>query len=279
MFSSRQPQESSQSPSQAPEKTQKSYPPTSMPGPMTNYDAPRPSQESSRRTSFGFSRKNTDQSGGAKPSRRFSLLPSSLSKTFSGNRESMPPPSSHSAADRRSSAAPTSRNRSGSRPGMAFGRGESRSPSQSTTGSNIAGFYDGQHDSSSRVRAGPSSAPPQQTNFDYVPPIGDEKFPGPTQPHPSSHGRDRPYRHANDSEASEPAVPGPQRPQYPQGFNSNDGPAPQQRERPGVLQKNRKFVDAYEDSKHGHHSGSSGSAKRVMDLFRRIGRQRGKEDR
>ncbi|KAF2177651.1 Pkinase-domain-containing protein [Zopfia rhizophila CBS 207.26] len=279
MFSSRPPQDSTQSSTHNPNKIQKSYPPTSMPGPIANDDTSRQSTESSRRTSFGFSRKNTDQSGAPKSGRRFSLLPASLSKTFSShNRESMPPPSSHSTTDPRRSAAQAPRSRGQTRPGMAFGRGESRSPSQSTTGSNVPGFYDGQQESSSRVRGAPSSAPAQQTQFDYKPPIGDEKFPGPSVPHPASQAyRDRPYRHANDSEASEPMVPGSHRPQYPAGFNSSD--APPQKERPGVLQKSRKFADAYEDPKQGHHVGSSGSAKRVMDLFRRIGRQRGKEDR
>ena len=282
IFGGRQTQESTQHSNQNASKPQKSYPPTSMPGPMvnsnTNTDMPRQSTESSRRTSFGFNRKNTDQSGGSKSTRRFSLLPSSLSKTFTGHRESGPP---SSGTDRRASAQ-VGRSRGASRGAMAFGRGDSRSPSQSTTGSNVPGFYDGQHESSSRIRAGPSSAPAQQTQFDYAPPIGDEKFPGPTQPHPSTHGgyrgQQQPYRHANDSEASETVLPSQHRPKYPAGFNSNDSPAPQ-RDRPGVLQKNRKFADAYDDPKHGHHSGSSGSAKRVMDLFRRIGRQRGKEDR
>ncbi|KAF2259800.1 Pkinase-domain-containing protein [Lojkania enalia] len=272
MFSSRVPPEHSQNSSHNSNKIQKSYPPTSMPGPIANDEVPRQSTESSRRTSFGFNRKNTDQSGATKSSRRFSLLPVSLSKTFSGHRESMPPPSSHSSDPRRSAAqAPRSRGQSRG-PGMAFGRGESRSPSQSTTGSNVPGFYDGQQEGSSRSRPGPSSAPAQQTQFDYAPPIGDEKFPGPTQPHPSS----RPYRHANDSEASESVV----RPRYPPGFDSSENAnSPAQKERPGVLQKSRKFADAYDDPKQGHHVGSSGSAKRVMDLFRRIGRQRGKEDR
>jgi protein-serine/threonine kinase len=279
MFSGRQSQDPSQTTNSNPNKIQKSYPPTSMPGPMANEELPRQSTESSRRTSFGFSRKNTDQSGGTKSSRRFSLLPASLSKTFTGHRESLPPPSSHSAADRRASAAQAPRSRGQSRNPMAFGRGESRSPSQSTTGSNVPGLYDGQQESSSRMRPGPSSAPPQQTQFNYEPPIGDEKFPGPTQPHPSTQpAQSRPYHHANDSDASEPVVQPSHRSQYPQGFNTNDSPV-SQRERPGVLQKHRKFNEPYEDGKQGHHSGSSGSAKRVMDLFRRIGRQRGKEDR
>ncbi|KAF2017858.1 Pkinase-domain-containing protein [Aaosphaeria arxii CBS 175.79] len=274
MFSGRQPSDSSQTPSHNSNKIQKSYPPTSMPSPLANEEAPRQSSESSRR-SFGFSRKNTDQSGAQKSGRRFSLLPSSLSKTFSNNKESA------SATERRNSVAPASRSRAASK-GMAFGRGgESRSPSQSTQGSRAHNFYDGGHESNSRIRAGPASAPPQQTQFEYPPPIGDEKIPNPAGPHPSAHGyREKPYRHANNSEASEPVVPtSQQRGQYPAGFNSTEAmpPPSNARDRPSVLQKNRKFADAYED-KQGH-SGSSGSAKRVMDLFRRIGRQRTKEER
>jgi len=175
---------------------------------------------------------------------------------------------------------------------------DSRSPSRSTIGSNVPAFYDGQHESNSRIRAGSSSAPAQQTHFNNYaqahahaphqqPPIGDEKIPGPLQPHPAQ--GQRPYNHANASEGSQSQLQqtpsrGPMRPQYPAGFNSGDlsgaEATPQsQRERPGVLQKNRRFADAYEDPKHGHHSGSSGSAKRVMDLFRRLGRQRAKEER
>ena len=292
MFSSRQSHDPARQ-TQPPNKIQKSYPPTSMAGPMSNDEQPRQSTESPRRTSFGFSRKttNTSESGGSKASRRFSLLPASLSKTFSSqHRETAPPPSSHSGTDPRRSAAPAPRSRGQSRTGVGLGKGDSRSPSQSTTGSNIPGFYDGQternHEPESRrreVRGGPSSAPAQQTRFDYsTPTIGDEKIPGPTVPHPASQSyRDRPYHHPNESEDSAEASTSRQqsRPRYPPGFNSSD-PVPQQqqqKERPGVLQKHRKFADAYEDPK----SGSSGSAKRVMDLFRRIGRQRGgsKEER
>jgi protein-serine/threonine kinase len=281
IFTGRPMQDSTQHSNHTPNKIQKSYPPTSMHGPLASDDAPRRSQESSRRTSFGFSRKNTDQSAAPKSTRRFSLLPSSLSKTFT--RESMPPPSSHSSIERRAQAAQTPRSRTTSRPGVGLGHdlghGDSRSPSRSTNGSHKPGFYDGQHESGSRIRAGSSSAPAQQTQFSYPPLIGDEKFPGPTQPHPASQAsQGQPYKHANDSEASETPARGPNRPQYPPGFNSGDGQTPQ-RERPGVLQKHRKFADAYEDSKQGQHSGSSGSAKRVMDLFRRLGRQRAKEDR
>jgi protein-serine/threonine kinase len=46
-----------------------------------------------------------------------------------------------------------------------------------------------------------------------------------------------------------------------------------QQQRKGVLQKSRKFQDAYEDG-NGNKGGSSGSSKRVMDFFRRMGKQR-----
>jgi protein-serine/threonine kinase len=262
------------------EKQQKSYPPTSMPGPIANDNAPRQSTESSRRTSFGFSRKTTNDSNNTgKSNRRFSLIPSSLSKTFSStHRESV---STTTHQDRRGSSTAPSRPRATSRPGMAFGRGgESRTPSQSTTGSNVAGLYDGPHDSS-RSRPGPSSAPANQTQFDHGPPIGDEKIPGPREPHPSTHHTNRPYRHHNDSEASEHAVQVPSRdhrPQYPQGMGGSETvQGTQDVPRKGVLQKSRKFADAYDES--AGNKGSSGSSKRVMDFFRRMGRQRGREDR
>jgi protein-serine/threonine kinase len=239
------------------EKRQKNYPPTSMAGPMSNdaIAAPRKSTESSRR-SFGFARRNTSTSGETtgKPSRRFSLLPSSLSKTFSSQRDSLPARSTYS--ERRDSSA---RPRASSKGGMAFGRGESRSPSQSTTGTGSLrpGFYDGQHDSSSRIRnthavAGPSSAPPGQTQFDYptAAPIGDEKFPNPRDPHPSMQGR--PVRHQTDDSEFEDAQQYNHNPPYPQGMGGEDD---HQQQRKGVLQKSRKFQDAYEGD--GGNKGSS----------------------
>lgn len=151
-------------------------------------------------------------------------------------------------------------------------------------GSNIPGFYDGQHDSSSRVRnpnpaaAGPSSAPPAQTRFEEYGnqgPVADEKFPNPRDPHPSAH---RPYRQqTNDSEGNENFAPA----QHGQRMTSN--PFPQgmggeeltpQVSRKGVLQKNRRFVDGYAEEGQGGNKGSSGSSKKVMDFFRRMGKSR-----
>jgi protein-serine/threonine kinase len=46
----------------------------------------------------------------------------------------------------------------------------------------------------------------------------------------------------------------------------------------GVLQKNKRFTDAYDEENRGH-EGSSGAARRVMDFFRRRGKARGGEER
>jgi protein-serine/threonine kinase len=235
---------------------------------MSNEAIPRQSVESSRRPSFSFSRKNASPDAAAKTSRRFSLIPSSLSKTFS-QRESMPA----GGYERRGSNA---RARASSRSGMGFNRNrDSRSPSQSTVESNVPAFYDGQHDSNSRIRAqpGPASAPPQQTQFET--PAFDDKFPNPRDPHPSQ--APRPYRHANESASQASAASDGHgltpthsgRAAYPAGMSSAESP-----HRKGVLQKSRKFADAYEDRDSGVNKGSSGSSKKVMDFFRQMGRRR-----
>jgi protein-serine/threonine kinase len=46
-----------------------------------------------------------------------------------------------------------------------------------------------------------------------------------------------------------------------------------QQQRKGVLQKSRRFADAYDEQGTGN-KGSSGSSKKVMDFFRRMGKQR-----
>lgn len=266
------------------ERKQKSYPPTSMAGPMSNdaVTGSRMSTESSRRTSFGFSRKNTNNSGETgRSSRRFSLLPSSLSKTFTSQRDSMSASSSY--RDRQNS---TARPRAGSRPGMGFGRADSRTPSQSTTTSNNPGFYDGPYDGRSRganlAVAGPASAPAAQTQFDRynttAPLVGDEKFPNPMDQHPSAQNRLR-TQDTMDSEAGgdsqiPPSSSSQQQQQqqhnnpYPSGMGGDESP----QQRKGVLQKHRKFADAYDEQ--SGNKGSSGSSKKVMDFFRRVGKQR-----
>jgi protein-serine/threonine kinase len=152
----------------------------------------------------------------------------------------------------------------------------------------MPGFYDGHQD---RMRnpqmhaAGPSSAPPNQTQFNgynQSAPEFDEKFPNPQEAHPAAQGN-RPYQQPGDeSDASETQGRGrmSHSQQFSQRNTSNPYPAgmggdelSQQQQRKGVLQKSRRFADAY-DEQGSANKGSSGSSKKVMDFFRRMGKQR-----
>ncbi|KAJ8128322.1 hypothetical protein O1611_g5313 [Lasiodiplodia mahajangana] len=69
---------------------------------------------------------------------------------------------------------------------------------------------------------------------------------------------------------------------YQSGYDSDQYDSRQSggRQSGHVLQKNKRFVDAYDEEEYGRprdHAGSSGAAKRVMDFFRRRGRARGGE--
>ncbi|KAI0383574.1 hypothetical protein F5Y04DRAFT_269858 [Hypomontagnella monticulosa] len=67
---------------------------------------------------------------------------------------------------------------------------------------------------------------------------------------------------------------------YQSGYDSDHYDGRQSGRGNRVLQKNRRFVDAYDGEEYGRphdHAGSSGAAKRVMDFFRRRGRARGGE--
>ncbi|KAL7620852.1 hypothetical protein AAE478_009850 [Parahypoxylon ruwenzoriense] len=67
---------------------------------------------------------------------------------------------------------------------------------------------------------------------------------------------------------------------YPGGYDSDHYNSRQSGRESRVLQKNRRFVDAFDGQEYGRpndHAGSSGAAKRVMDFFRRRGRARGGE--
>ena len=276
-----------QSPQEQPKQTpEKRYPPTSMKAPISS-DSPRQSTDS-RRPSFTFGRNSSDLSKREK-SRRFSLLPASFSlKSFGGNNKNQSSDGSRPVSERKQSIgvqqAPPSRQQ-----GMAFGRGASRSNSLSTEES--VPIYDGQRDRNRQVAAPqirrnelPAQSA-QQALYDstqYAPP---QQFDVPSKPLQPGHS----YllSESGPPTESEVSISSPQQPRYPPGFNSYDDqqrrPSMQQaRNRgPGVLQKNnRKFADAYEQEQDpGHHAGSSGAAKRVMDFFRRRGKARAGDDR
>lgn len=260
-------------------KPQKSYPPVSMNNSMNSGDSTRKSTESSRRPSLSFSRKTSEGGrAGDRSSRRFSLLPASFSmKSFTGGNKDSP-----GAADRRSIGA-GGRQRAPSRPQMAFGRGESPSPSQST-GNTIPITYDDldrrrtgettdvrQKRRSQMSGRGPTSAPADQTQFQAQPAYQYED--NAIQQYPSNSEQGNSYYHGNESDLSSQ---GPQSLPYRSRnapYDSAEAVSEPREGRARVLQKNRRFADAYEDNQ--RHAGSSGAARRVMDLFRRRGKARG----
>jgi protein-serine/threonine kinase len=252
-------------------KPKKSHPPVSMKTPIPNDNnsipvvaEPRLSTDS-RRTSFSLGRKSSQnqangQDQSKRSSRRFSFIPSfgRHDKDKDGNAL---------AKDQR--------------PKMAFGRGDSRSPSRSTTASSIPVIYNSDIDRQRNVSQPsarsynapvpypeyPTSNPalqfaPNQDSDYYQNGVERETTPTPTSANPHNSFPDQ-----------HNALPGQTHvPQYPAGFNSYDEPRPSSGKH-SVLQKQRRgFNDAYEGE--GKHDGSSGAARRVMDFFRKRGKAR-----
>lgn len=282
----------------------KRYPPTSMKEPLKSDSPPRQSFESRRSTSFGFGRKNSNLEKNStlekqeKP-RRFSLLPASFSfKSFTGTSRDPSTDSILPVSERRSSTVtqPAPPSRGQARPQtMATSQGQDRANNYQREDTVSAG-YDSQ-----RERTRDIGEP--QTRRGAAPARG----PPPTQqPHggrsqyPSQQGSSGPPRRLQgqsyllgetgtptESEVSLGAAQ--HRPVYPRGFDSSeDEPrvSMQQSRNARVLTKNhRRFADAYEQEAEpghgtgGHHAGSSGAAKRVMDFFRRRGKARAGDDR
>ncbi|KAI9682324.1 MAG: hypothetical protein M1817_000378 [Caeruleum heppii] len=276
-----------------PQKSQKSYPPTSMPAALAPSN-PRTSTDSRRSSSFGFGRKN---SGLQDKSRRFSLLGSNFSlKNFGGSssaKDYTPPGTSGSTVDHRD--APRRSTTRGRGPQvMAFGRGQSRSPSRDTMDSARDG-YDGQYEQNASRPVQPGGRKVDGMPASHQPPGNSQYYATVTSGGHAGHGQHLgPDRTTGDSALmteSESSLNMPQgRAPYPAGFNSSEDDQRRQQGRwgrgPSVLQKNnRKFVDAYEQEQDGrfassgHNSGSSGAARKVMDFFRRRGKARTGDER
>ncbi|KAF2668868.1 Pkinase-domain-containing protein [Microthyrium microscopicum] len=236
----------------------KKYPPVSMTKPMHNDNnlasggapaEPRKSSDS-RRTSFSFSRKSStpkdDQPESKRSSRRFSFIPSF------GRKEDKDP-----------------NYRPEPRPRIAFGRGESRSPSRSTTNDSIHALYDSTLDrpnnsASNRKPVAPTSQPypnpypPSQAfagDYSYPESPIDRGTPTP----PAGRRQEQQHNVAPDMDYgyAQPAAMN-SRPSV--DYNSS-----RHGSKPSVLHKRRNFNDGYDQQ--GDHSGSSGAAKKVMALF------------
>lgn len=276
------------------EKRDRRHPPVSMKNAMGTYDenntnnGRRPSTDS-RRSSFQFLRKNQEQPAESRRnSRRFSFLPGNFSmNSFGGGKRDQ------TDEDRRESR--------GGRPsskGMAFGRGASRSPTRSTN-SSVPQYYDAETQKAINRRSGvpqdkalphlPPSAPRKQQYRDdgYGGGGGGGSQQDPVERYytPNQDLAGGPPSSASDVQPHFPVSRSPyptssQQAQQQQQFSRNDGYGqgssigehdlePQMSN--NIRPNQRKFGDAYDKG----HEGSSSGARRVMDFFRRRGRERG----
>ena len=283
---------------------QKAYPPVSMQNNViASTDGSRRSSES-RRTSFGFSRKIMDAPPADRRSHRFSgILPSWTSRASSTSKDgSSSRPQTQSIYPEKTepgmyqaAGANANRTRGQPRPCMAFGRGDS-SPSLSTNSSTFPIVPDGKVERPREGRMVGSQAPTR--NVTSQPASYPTEYYGTTatatydpvnaasqqQQHSSRPSMSR----APSSYIAQALSQSGQQQQstfdaYGPGSRGSESAQKQaysKLDREGGLQRNRKFTDAYEaETGHGHHAGSSGAARRVMDFFRKRAKARGGEDR
>ena len=291
------------------EKKDRKYPPVSMRNAMPNANdeaQPRQSTESSRRTSFGFSRKNSDHPSTTtkeekRSSRRFSLLPSGFSmNNLMGKKDDSSQRQSYQYESR-----PESK-------GMAFGRGTSRTPSESTNNSTSQYYEQNRLGADPQRRAAPTSNPAQYAEkplpsqpgrsagaSDTPPPMiqrkqyRDDGYGGnllaQTPPPQQSLQQQEPERYYTPTEdpaqtalpASSPYNNAPYSQPRSTGQYSNNATSgysnnaygqtealepPRQQFRPNQ----RNFDEQYDRG----NSGSSSATRRVMDFFRRRGKDR-----
>lgn len=297
------------------EKKNRKYPPVSMQNvmpatPAGEDAAPRRSTES-RRSSFQFLRKNSEvapngEAQTKRSSRRFSFLPSNFSiGNLTGRKDSVQYEREQEQEQEQQPNKRASVQRAG-RPaskGMPWGRGASRSPSQSTMQSNNP--YQDERTVSRRSNKleKPLPAGMQRKQFrddgyggNLLDPDDDNQAQGRIQS-PQQHGQsltpnsradpvERFYTPAQDFDqliaknTANDAYPQQQRynARMDDGYGSttntgeplNQGLSNAQSIRP----QQRRFGDAYERG----HEGSSSGARRVMDFFRRRGKERGAKE-
>lgn len=265
------------------EKKNRKYPPVSMKISMPNAEveqAPRPSTDS-RRPSFGFNRKASRERepsiSGKRGSRRFSWLPGSLSMgNFASKKEQgydsagddgyRPPGTQQSQQSQQS--------RSGRPPssGVPFGRG---SPIGTNSNSTIP-----LHPEEDRERPRQRPATSQMRFDKELPPspgvhAGPVSFPSPP---PVQRKQFRDDGYGNNLIQNEPVerfyTPSqePQNEQYSVGGSGDwEQYEPEEpRRRDQSLRPHKRMGDAYD---HGN-GGSSSATRRVMDFFRRRGKER-----
>ncbi|KAI0466622.1 hypothetical protein F4859DRAFT_293502 [Xylaria cf. heliscus] len=250
------------------EKPSKKYPPVSMSNTMPGESRTSMDSRASRRSfSLAIGKKRSGSMVGSQTpterppnTRRFSLM-----KAMGLSKDSSPPPDV-SQPDLPIQDPPEVDN---------YGR----YISQPQSGGNpvhqsIDGIYE--------QPLGSQSGPPHQTGLGPNP--GHRRYPSEAQPSaiPSYMQQGAVLNSESESSLDHPPRRPPNSAPYQSGYDSDQYDSRRTGSRQGghVLQKNKRFVDAYNEEEYGRprdHAGSSGAAKRVMDFFRRRGRARGGE--
>ena len=284
---------------------QKAHPPVSMQNNVVaGTDGSRRSSES-RRTSFGFSRKIIEAPPADRRSHRFSaILPSWTSRAPSTTRDSSSSsrpqtqstyPEKIESGPYQAAGANANRTRGQPRPCMAFGRGDSF-PSISTTSSTLPVLHDTKAERPRDVRMAGSQVPtrnvtsqPASYPTEYYGTTATATYDPVNAASQQQHSSRPSMSRAPSSYIAQALAQSSQQQQlsafdtYGSGARGNEVSQKQdfsKLDREAGLQRNRKFTDAYEaETGHGHHAGSSGAARRVMDFFRKRAKARGGEEK
>lgn len=244
------------------EKPSRKYPPVSMSNTMPGEAGVRPSMESRRSFSqtLGLARKRSGSVAGShtsqeRPSnpRRFSLM-RAMGLSRDNNASPTPDTNSSLPSPRLEGQQPEDYGRYGEPP--------------YDVEPNVDGAYDDSQGRGSPMMEAPTSHPSRHTRYQS----GSR-----SNAIPAHLPQGAAQNSASDSSVDRTGRRPPNAAPYQTGYDSEGRPAGRNR---GVLQKNRRFVDAYDGEEYGRtsdHAGSSGAAKRVMDFFRRRGKARGGE--
>ncbi|KAI1374264.1 hypothetical protein F4677DRAFT_174484 [Hypoxylon crocopeplum] len=253
-------------PEQQGEKASKKYPPISMSNAMPGDSRTSMESRASRRSfSLGLGKKRSGSIAGSQVSlekpqnRRFSLM-----RAMGLSRDPATPPPEASQQDLPIQEPPEVDE---------YGRYADQPQSRGNTGQR---YGDGTYEQLQSPRL--SSAPHASTNASP----SQLRFPSNTRPTaiPSYLQQGAVLNSESESSIGPPQRKPPNSAPYQSGYDSDHYDQRQSGRTSRVLQKNRRFVDAYDGEEYGRphdHAGSSGAAKRVMDFFRRRGRARGGE--
>ena len=253
------------------QRASRRYPPTSMREPVTG-DGTRASEDSRRSGPIGSSSRKYSEAGEGRP-RRFSLLPASFSLRGFGSTSRSQTPDDDSQGSRTThnhrphnqpstgAIRPRARAASHAGPESTGGMAPPEGPSDEVFTNDVPVNHEPRFDQQFASLHGRQSATYQSTAYSGA---SAEQMPRNEQEQYARH------QHANHSAPS----------YFDGGEGYDNGSRQSMHGRSGVLQKNRKFADAYEYERDlAHHPGSSGAARKVMDFFRRRAKSRAGDDR